>query len=257
MATGAQNGSTWRLRIAAAGDIHCREGDRAAVAESFAEIATTADLVLLAGDLTAHGEPAEAEVLADACAGLDLPIATVLGNHECHRGRAGEISDLLTDAGLIVLQRAWTIIEIDDVEVGIVGTKGFIGGFGPSQLPDFGEELLRQVYAETTAEVEALEEGLAAVAECPVRIALLHYAPTTATLEGEREDIWTFLGSERLAGPLIGHSPDLVLHGHAHAGRFRGAVGEVPVLNVSRAVLGADFWTTELSGPRATKSAIH
>ena len=56
------------VRVAAAGDIHCRESRRAEVAAALADVSLRADLILLAGDLTAHGEPAEARVLADAAA---------------------------------------------------------------------------------------------------------------------------------------------------------------------------------------------
>jgi Icc-related predicted phosphoesterase len=124
----------------------------------------------------------------------------------------------------------------------MTGTKGFIGGFPDSALPDFGEPLLRQVYAETTAEVSALEEGLQAIADCPLRVVLLHYAPTATTLEGEPKGILAFLGSDRLARPVSEHIPDLVLHGHGHAGSFEGFIGKVPVYNVSIPVMGRDFW---------------
>src|ERR1700748_3904933 len=94
------------------------------------------------------------------------------------------------------------------------------------------------------------DAGRHAVARCPFRIVLLHYAPTSETLEGERRDIWAFLGTDRLAVPIAEHNPDLVLHGHAHAGTFEGRIGEVPVYNVSVPVLGADFGIFELAGER-------
>ena len=78
----------------------------------------------------------------------------------------------------------------------------------------------------------------------------MHYAPTTETLVGERETIWTFLGTDRLAPPILEHNPDMVLHGHAHAGTFEGRLGEVPVYNVSVPVMGEDFWVFELAGER-------
>ena len=67
------------------------------------------------------------------------------------------------------------------------------------------------------------------------------------TLEGEPRGIWAFLGSDRLAGPIAEHSPDLVLHGHAHAGTFEGFIGRVPVYNVATYVTGKDFWIFELA----------
>jgi Icc-related predicted phosphoesterase len=132
------------------------------------------------------------------------------------------------------------------MSVGVVGTKGFVGGFPGSALPDFGESLLREVYAETSREVEAIDAGFRAVAGCDLRVLLLHYAPTMETLAGEPETIWTFLGSHRLAGPVAEHRPDLVLHGHAHAGSFEGKIGAVPVYNVAVHVMSRDFWVFEL-----------
>ncbi len=102
------------------------------------------------------------------------------------------------------------------------------------------------MYAETTEDVTALERELTAIDGCDLRIVLLHYAPTTTTLEGEPRGIWAFLGSDRLAGPIAKHSPDLVLHGHAHAGTFEGFIGRVPVYNVATHVTGKDFWIFEL-----------
>jgi Icc-related predicted phosphoesterase len=84
----------------------------------------------------------------------------------------------------------------------------------------------------------------------------MHYAPTTETLVGERREIWTFLGTDRLAPPILEHNPDMVLHGHAHAGTFEGRLGEVPVYNVSVPVLGEDWWVFELAGDRRAPSEI-
>src|SRR5205814_3829643 len=130
-------------------------------------------------------------------------------------------------------------------------------GFPGSHLPDFGEPLLRGVYRETSLEVEALHEGLRAVALCPIRIVLLHYAPTDTTIEGEAPGIWGFLGTDRLAAPIAEHEPDLVLHGHAHAGTFSGTVGEVPVYNVSVPVIGRDYWLFELAVSARGRTPIH
>ena len=127
------------------------------------------------------------------------------------------------------------------MQVGVVGTKGFVGGFAGAEIADFGERLLRDVYAETTRQVAALEAGLEAVAGCDRRLVLLHYAPVTETLVGEPEGIWAFLGSGRLAAPIGAHRPDVVFHGHAHHGAPYGAIGTVPVHNVARQVLDGDF----------------
>jgi len=169
------------VTIAAAGDVHASEATRARLERSFAALEERVDLVLLAGDLTTLGEPDQAVVLADACDNLRVPVCAVLGNHDLHCGRGPEVTAVLRDAGVHVLDRSSTTLELAGGEVGIVGTKGFVGGFVGSQLPDFGEPLLRRVYEETTAEVEAIRSGLQEIAHCPVRVVLLHYSPTSDT----------------------------------------------------------------------------
>jgi Icc-related predicted phosphoesterase len=246
-----------RIRIAAAGDVHCSEANRDQIVTAFAEIDGTVDLILLAGDLTTHGEPGQAAVLADACRDLETPVFTVLGNHDWQSDSRDELVALLEDAGITVLDPGHAICRPKDLEVGIVGVKGFMGGFPGSHVANFGEPSMRALYDEASAEVEALEEGLRAIETCPVRIVLLHYAPTAETLRGEPEGIWTFLGTDRLAAPIVEHEPDLVLHGHAHAGTFEGRVGEVPVFNVSVPVMRRDFWVFEVTAAERRSSAIH
>jgi Icc-related predicted phosphoesterase len=240
-----------RLRIAATGDIHCRESNREAVVASFAELGDDVDLVLIAGDLTSHGTLEEAEILCEAAAATEAPVYAVLGNHDWHANEAEAMLERLGEGGVEMLDRRAAVCQAGGVEVGIVGLKGFIGGFAPRHLPDFGEPSLRGVYAEATEEVRALDEGLREVATCPVRLVLLHYAPCEETLEGEPREIWVFLGSDRFAAPILEHGPDLVLHGHAHAGSPDGMIGETPVHNVSQPVLGRPFRIFELDASRA------
>lgn len=234
------------IKIAAAGDIHATIDGGPRLREAFERAALEADLILLAGDLTADGEPAEAEVLADACRPLDVPVVAVLGNHDYHLDKQEEIAETLGRAGVRVLIRDASVCEVKGIEVGIVGTKGFVGGFPGSSLPDFGERLLRQVYAETTEEARAIGRGLRRISHAPLRIVLLHYAPILDTLEGEPLGIHAFLGSSRLANPIQEYPPDVVLHGHAHAGTFRGQIGDVPVYNVAVHVTKTDFYVFEL-----------
>ena len=236
-----------RICIAAAGDVHAGEPHRERVLRAFAALDGGVDMVLLAGDLTTHGEPAQAAVLAEACRGLDMPVVAVLGNHDHHEGRGEEVAAVLREAGVIVLDRGSTILDVGGLQIGVVGTKGFVGGFPGSSLPDFGEPLLRKVYAETSAEVAAIERGLQAVTHCDLRIVLLHYAPTDETLQGEPLGIHAFLGSARLALPIAEYAPDVVLHGHAHAGSFEGRIGETPVYNVAVHVTGRDFYVFSLA----------
>ncbi|MBV8942026.1 MAG: metallophosphoesterase [Solirubrobacterales bacterium] len=249
--------STRCLRIAAAGDLHCSEHHREEILRSVAALEGKAEVVCLCGDLTTHGEPQQAAVLAEACAQLDVPVFAVLGNHDWHANRHDELLAALTEGGIRVLERDWAVCEAGGLEVGIVGVKGFVGGFPGSHLPDFGEPLLREIYRETSRDVAALDQGLREIALCPARIVMLHYSPSEQTIAGEAPGIFAFLGTDRLAAPIAEHEPDMVLHGHAHAGQFSGAIGEVPVYNVSIPVMGRDFWLFELDAPLPTQTPIH
>ena len=245
------------VRIAAAGDVHAREGMEDQLRASFRALRGKADLVLLAGDLTTCGDPNEARVLAEGCGELEIPVIAVLGNHDWHLDRADEISAVLSDAGVTVLDRASTIVETGGLRIGVAGAKGFVGGFSGSHLPDFGEPALRMVYAEATGEVKGIARGLQEISTCELRIVLLHYSPSEQTLVGEPEGIWAFLGTDRLAAPIREHEPDLVLHGHAHVGTLEGSIGPVPVYNVSVPLIGRDFWIFELTGVREAAPPVH
>jgi Icc-related predicted phosphoesterase len=234
-----------RVRVAAAGDIHCAEEERVRLQAAFADAERQADVILLAGDLTTYGEPEQGAVLAQVTSEIETPIFAVLGNHDWHADRHEELAATLREGGIRLLDRAAATCTVNGVEIGIAGTKGFVGGFSDSLLPDFGEPLLRRVYAETSAEIAALDRGLKAIQDCDVRIALLHYAPTTSTIVGERETIWAFLGSERFEAPIEAHRPDAVFHGHGHGGTFAGSIGDIPVFNVGAAVPVKDFWMFE------------
>jgi uncharacterized protein len=249
--------STGPIRIAAAGDVHIRESNCEQMKKSFAGLKGQCDAILVAGDLTTHGEPDQAALFAQAVTPLHVPTVVVLGNHDHHVDRGEEFRAVLEGEGIVVLERETTVLTLAGQEVGIVGLKGFVGGFAGSNLPDFGERQLREVYATTSDDVEALERGLRELANCPFRIVLLHYSPVAETLEGEPPGIWAFLGSDRLAAPIREHAPDLVLHGHAHAGTFEGKIGDSPVYNVSVPVMGRDFWVFELSTPRRPTTPIH
>jgi Icc-related predicted phosphoesterase len=245
------------VRIAAAGDVHASRETEERVESAFAGLDAGTNLVLLAGDLTLTGDPGEAEVLATAARSAPAPVFAVLGNHDYHAGRADEVAAVLEESGIRVLERSSCACRIDGLTVGIVGAKGFVGGFPGCALPDFGEPLLREVYAETTKDVTALGEGLLRIAHCDVRVVLLHYAPIQETLAGEPEGIHIVLGNDRIARPIAEHGADLVLHGHAHAGSFEGRIGEIPVYNVALHVIGRDFWLFDVEGaPRSQTTAV-
>jgi Icc-related predicted phosphoesterase len=234
-----------RVQIAAAGDLHVHEADAGRWHEIFRSLAGV-DLILLAGDLTADGLASQAELLAAACGEASAPVAAVLGNHDWHMGEEEGIATALRTRGVRVLERESTVYPVRGVDIGVAGLKGFVGGFLDSRIPDFGEPLLRRLYAQTSLDVDALERELQAIEDCDVRVVLLHYSPTATTLDGEREGIWAFLGTDRLAEPILRHEPELVVHGHAHGGAAHGCIGPVDVWNVAAPLLGWELKVFEL-----------
>ena len=141
------------IRVAAAGDIHAGSADGDRVREAFRTVEEQADLVVLAGDLTQHGQVDEVCVVADACRGLGIPVVAVLGNHDWQSDRPGDLVRALAEAGVVVLDRSHTIVPVNGVSVGVAGVKGFVGGFG-NQWANFGEPIFREAYAETTRDVD-------------------------------------------------------------------------------------------------------
>src|SRR3546814_10190238 len=77
-----ETSSTDVLRVAAAADLHCLPKTAAHTRKAFKAIAADADLILLAGGLTSHGQPNQAEVLADAVRDIDLPFFACVGTHD-------------------------------------------------------------------------------------------------------------------------------------------------------------------------------
>jgi Icc-related predicted phosphoesterase len=217
----------------------------------FERMAQESDVILLGGDLTDRGTPEEAHVLAKVLTAAHVPVLAVLGNHDYESGLERDISQILADAGVYML-------DGDAVEicgVGFAGVKGFFGGFGKRTLEPWGEPTIKQIVHETISEALKLEAGLARL-RTPHRVVLLHYAPIRATVEGEPPEIFPFLGSSRLEDPLTRFDVTAVFHGHAHAGSLEGrAQGDIPVYNVAMALLGRHrpdhppFRTLELDVP--------
>ena len=218
------------VRVAAVGDFHCGEQDVGAYRELFARANDEADVLLLAGDLTRRGTPAEMNVVCGELADVRIPILAVLGNHDHESGTVAEAEEILRGRGVHLLQDA--PYELN-AHVGFAGVKGFMGGFGRYTLTAFGESETKAFVGTTLDEVQQLEFALRRLST-PVRVVLLHYAPIAETVAGEPEPIIPFLGSDRLAEPIDRFGAAVAFHGHAHHGTFRGtSPGGVPVFNVS------------------------
>jgi Icc-related predicted phosphoesterase len=225
------------VRLAAVADLHCTKTSQGAFQNLFASISESADVLLLAGDLTDYGSPDEARVLARELTAVRIPMAAVLGNHDLESGKSDEVRQILVDGGLVVLDGD----ACELLGIGIAGVKGFGGGFGKRALGPWGETIIKQFVREAVDEALKLEAALGRLRTDQI-VALLHYAPVQDTVEGEPLEIYPFLGSSRLEEPIGRYPVTLVLHGHAHRGQLEGRTKSgAPVYNVSMPLLTRTF----------------
>jgi Icc-related predicted phosphoesterase len=221
------------VRVAAVGDIHCTRTSQGALQPLFAQASQAADVLLLCGDLTDYGLAEEAQVLAKELAAAKIPVVAVLGNHDYESGQEGEVSRILCDSGVLLLDGE--TCEIDGV--GFAGVKGFAGGYGRGTLGYWGEPAVKRFVQETIDEALKLESALARL-RAERRVVVMHYAPIQATVEGEPPEIFPYMGCGRLEEPLIRYPVNAVFHGHAHGGSPEGkTAGGIPVYNVSLPLL--------------------
>jgi Icc-related predicted phosphoesterase len=225
------------VRLAAVGDLHYGKASRGQLQPLVSAVAQAeADILLLLGDLTDYGLADEAAELArELTGGIKIPIIAVLGNHDFESGAQAEVTRILTEAGV-------TLLDGESVEVlgiGFAGVKGFAGGFGRGVLGPWGEEVVKRFVHEAVNEALKLESALARL-RTEKRIALLHYAPIAETVEGEPREIWPYLGCGRLEEPLSRYHVTAVFHGHAHHGQAEGKTSNgTPVYNVSMPLMMA------------------
>ncbi len=227
-----------KLRIAAMADLHVKKTSQGSLQALFTKANESADVVLLCGDLTDYGNPEEATVLAkEITTSLRIPAIGVLGNHDFEAGKEKEIVKILTDAGVQILDGGATEVQ----GVGFAGVKGFCGGFGRRSLGAWGEEIIKKFVHETIEEALKLESALARL-RTPHKIAVLHYSPIQATVEGEPPEIIAFMGSSRLEEPIDRYRVSTVFHGHAHHGTLEGRTkGNAVVYNVAVPLLRVKF----------------
>ncbi len=248
-------------RLAAVGDLHVKKTSQGQLQPLLAHVNEQADILLLCGDLTDYGLEEEAVILAhELKAAVRIPVVAVLGNHDYESGQHQVVCRILTDVGVRILDGE--ACEIDGI--GIAGAKGFPGGFGRATLGAWGEPAVKRFVQEAIDEAMKLEAALARL-RTEQRIALLHYSPIRATVEGEPLEIFPYLGSSRLEEPLNRHPVNVVFHGHAHSGALEGrTTSGTPVYNVAMPLMLRSFpdrppyriVAVPKSPPSATTAAI-
>jgi Icc-related predicted phosphoesterase len=222
------------VRIAAVGDLHySRAAAQGSLHALFSQISESADILVLCGDLTDYGLPDEARALVREMTSLKIPTVAVLGNHDFESGHQQELREIFADIGIVTLDGDSTEV----LGIGFAGVKGFAGGFGRRALGPWGEDTIKKFVHQAVDEALKLESALARLRNDHL-IAVLHYAPIQATVEGEPREIYPFLGCSRLEEPLNRYPVTAVFHGHAHHGQPEGRTARnVPVYNVSMSLM--------------------
>lgn len=227
------------VRIAAIADLHYKKTSHGVLQDLFSEIARSADVLLICGDLVHLGLPEETEVLARELSIVRIPTIAVMGNHECESDKQDAIKAILADAGTVVLDGT----ACEHFGIGFAGVKGFAGGFESEALQPWGEQSIKAFVKETVHESLKLAAALATLRTQKI-IALLHYSPIRATVQGEPPEIFPFLGSSRLEEPLNRYNVAAAFHGHAHRGQPEGKTRQgIPVYDVALRVLERNFPT--------------
>jgi Icc-related predicted phosphoesterase len=229
------------IRIAAVGDTHTTRETAGRLRPHLQQLPDRADVLLVAGDLTQHGRPEEAMVLAEELAVLRVPVFAVLGNHDYHAGAEVDIRHILESRGVRILEGEGDVVRVNGQTIGIAGTKGFGGGFSGACATEFGEPEMK-AFVRHTKQVSAAFERALTELRCDMKVAMTHYAPTKGTLLGEKLEIYPFLGSYQLGEAIDRARCDLAVHGHAHHGTERGVTpGGVPVRNVAMPVIKVSY----------------
>src|SRR5205823_9739211 len=165
------------MRIAATADLHFTAQRYRALRDQLNQVRDEADLLVLAGDLTNFGQPAEMEPLLNALVRLRVPTVAVLGNHDYESGREAELMRMMTAEGIKVLDGS----SYEREGVGFAGAKGFVGGFGRGILTSFGEREIKAFVQASIDETMKLERALSMLRTDKIVI-VTHYAPIADTV---------------------------------------------------------------------------
>jgi Icc-related predicted phosphoesterase len=193
-----------RVRIAYVVDVHDRFE---AVGEAVAPLGPV-DVLVVGGDLTTFGRPGDADQAIELWRPLAPRLLAVAGNCD-----SPEIDARLVELGVSI-----------DGRGAIVGDVGFAGvSAAPHsplhtryELPD--DELGRRG-----------EAALAEVRDCSVRVFCPHAPPHGTACDRLRSG--EHVGSLALRALVEREQPDVVLCGHIHESRGRGALGTTIVVN--------------------------
>ena len=176
--------------------------------ERVGPVLATADVAILAGDLTNFGDPPDAFQVVDAVRAHCPTVWAVTGNLDMLW-----VIDAFREAGISLHGEGRRVGDL-----GIFGCGG--SNVTPMDTPtEFEEHELAAV----------LERAHATVADAPRRLMVCHTPPFDTRLD--RLVNGTPVGSPAVRRFIEAHRPDVAVVGHIHEGRGIDTVGETLVVN--------------------------
>ena len=146
-----------------------------------------ADVLVLCGDLTDYGTDGRGA----RARSRSWRVRASAGRRRARQPRlriaasSEEVRDILATPACTCS----TATRIEVHGVGFAGVKGFAGGFGRGALGPWGEPAIKEFVQEAVDEALKLETALARLAT-RATVAVLHYSPIRATVEGEPQEIY-------------------------------------------------------------------
>ena len=190
---------------------------------------SAARLVVWAGDMVERGRVSAlrpvVEVTRRRCP--SARIVAVFGNEE-YMDRENEFVRRYPQ--VVWLNDTYITLETRGLRIAIYGTRGAIDRPTPWQRRHIPG--IERVYAERVRRLR--EEVKRLKSQGYYVIAVMHYAPTRLTIEGEDPSIWPYMASLAMEAAIRDAKPDLVIHGHAHhAKRLEAWINGTYVVNVA------------------------
>jgi Icc-related predicted phosphoesterase len=198
------------MRLLGITDLH---GSRAAL-ERILAAAGPVDLILLGGDLTNFGSPAEAERLVRQAEATGPNVLAVAGNCD-----SAEIDQRLLALGVSLMGR------------GVI--RDGVGLHGLSAMPPWHGTMYELTEEELA---EALRTGYAQIAGAGHHVLLSHPPPYGGNLD--RTSAAKHVGSTAVRSFIDEVHPELVLCGHIHEARGMEKLGPTTAVNCGPAAAG-------------------
>lgn len=192
------------MKIIAMGDIHERAGGFNILEKEI----SSADLVIITGDLTQFGDVGKAGLVLEAVKGVNPNILAQVGNLDNL-----EIDSYLTREGINIHSKG-RVVE----GVGILGCGG--SGSTPFHTPvEFSEDELKAF----------LENGYRDVNDAPVKILICHAPPVNTKVDMIKSG--AHVGSKAVREFIEKYQPDLCITGHIHEASGEDIIGKTRVIN--------------------------